>query len=108
MKQLEPNYKGNWINIFAHISHGFIAGFFWWVSWPLSIFMFVQFLLYEFVEESKVRDEMYREIKEWATGFVVGVLFSWFWGIDLLLLTAHTANGNYGGGGGGFEKPRLA
>ena len=62
--------------VLAHFLHGFIAGLFWWLSPPLSVFLYVQFMLYEAVEEYKTRDEMYRELKEWAIGFIIGVLIS--------------------------------
>lgn len=61
----------------AHFSHGFVAGIvaIFWSLW-LAVFLYVQFLLYEAVEETKVRDEMYLELKEWATGFILGVGFA--------------------------------
>jgi len=58
----------------AHVAHGAIAGFLWWIDWRVSLFLFLQFFLYEFFEESKIKDEMYYELKEWAIGFVIALL----------------------------------
>ena len=59
----------------AHLAHGFIAGFLAWLRIDISAFLYLQFVLYEYVEEEKIKDEMYHELKEWATGFVFGLLF---------------------------------
>jgi len=67
--------------VLAHYLHGFIAGMFWWICPWLSAFLYVQFFLYELVEETKLKDEMYRELKEWAVGFLIGVLISFVWSI---------------------------
>lgn len=58
----------------VHVLHGFLAGLvaMLWSIW-LALFLYVQFVLYEMVEETKVRDEMYRELKEWAMGFATAV-----------------------------------
>jgi len=60
--------------ILSHILHGLIAGLFWFKCAWLSAFLFIQFFLYEYFEEKKVKDEMYHEVKEWSLGFVIGLL----------------------------------
>lgn len=57
-----------------HFLHGYFGGFTFKPLPLLSIFLYVQFLLYEYFEESKVKDEMYHELKEWAAGFFVGLV----------------------------------
>jgi hypothetical protein len=56
----------------AHYSHGLLAGVLSIDFIAVSIFLFVQFLAYEFFEETKVKDEMYHELREWSTGYVFG------------------------------------
>ena len=60
----------------VHVLHGMLAGFVFYLSALASIFLYIQFILYEYFEETKVRDEMYRELKEWSSGFAVGFLVS--------------------------------
>jgi hypothetical protein len=55
----------------VHVLHGAVAGFLWWVDWRVSLFLFLQFFAYEYFEETKVKDEMYHELREWAAGFAV-------------------------------------
>jgi hypothetical protein len=38
--------------------------------------MFIQFLTYELAEETKLKDELYLELKEWTLGFTTGLLCS--------------------------------
>lgn len=61
----------------AHFFHGFLAGVLalLWSLW-VALFLYVQFVLYELVEETKVRDEMYRELKEWSFGFAIGLVLA--------------------------------
>ena len=65
------------ISLIAHILHGIFAGV---LTLALSlgpflaIFLFAQFLLYEFVEETKIKDELYYEIQEWAFGYAIGLI----------------------------------
>jgi hypothetical protein len=90
----------------AHVAHGAAAGFLWWVDWRVSLFLFLQFFLYEFFEESKIRDELYRELKEWATGFVIALLL--VLAFVLLMSPAPTKEFWVGGGGGSMiNRPRL-
>jgi succinate dehydrogenase/fumarate reductase cytochrome b subunit len=60
----------------AHYLHGLLAGVLTVDFIAVSIFLFVQFLAYEFFEETKVRDEMYHELREWSTGYVAGLVLS--------------------------------
>ena len=89
----------------VHISHGFLAGFIFTLDWRVSLFLFAQFVLYEFVEESKIKDELYHEIKEWSIGFALGYL-AWLaiiFAFPLFLFRPPAT----GGGGGNRIIPRL-
>lgn len=57
-----------------HFAHGILSGALFWTSWIVSVFLYGQFFLYEYVEESKIKDEMYAELREWSAGFVIGLL----------------------------------
>lgn len=57
---------------FIHLFFGFLSGFFWFIDKSYSIFLYILFFAYEYVEEVKVRDEMYKELKEFTFGFVAG------------------------------------
>jgi len=56
-----------------HGAHGFLAGLLAIDYTIISIFLYAQFFLYEYFEETKIRDEMYYELMEWATGFALGL-----------------------------------
>jgi hypothetical protein len=56
-----------------HFAHGLLAGFVFFFSWILSVFLFIQFFVYEYFEESKIKDEMYYELREWSAGFACGL-----------------------------------
>lgn len=64
----------------AHIAHGLAAGFltglYEWFGLLVAAFLYIQFIAYEFVEETKIRDEMYYELKEWGGGYIVGLLLT--------------------------------
>jgi hypothetical protein len=64
------------IDDICHVMHGFIAGFttgmLEWFGLAVAIFMFIQFTLYETVEEKRIQDELYKELKEWSLGYVAG------------------------------------
>ena len=91
--------------VLAHISHGALAGFLWWIDFRLSLFLFLQFFLYEYFEESKIKDELYHELKEWALGFILG-LMSMF--LLILLPIPFSSPPLPRGGGGSFRGlPRL-
>jgi len=64
------------INKLAHYGIGLLSGFTWFYDWKLSVFLYGLFFAYEYVEEEKIHDEMYHELKEFTIGFVVGVLAS--------------------------------
>jgi hypothetical protein len=88
------------------VAHGAVAGFLWWIDWRVSLFLFLQFFLYEFFEETKVKDEMYYELREWATGFVIALLIV----LALILLAPPAPAPRFwvgGGGGLGLNPPRL-
>jgi hypothetical protein len=63
---------GRGLNSLAHYLHGILAGVLSIDFIAVSFFLFVQFFAYEFFEETKLKDEMYHELKEWSTGYVVG------------------------------------
>ena len=65
-----------WLSVLCHVLHGLIAGIAWFFNPFLSVFLFAQFLLYEFVEETKIKDEMYYELREWSFGFIIGIFVS--------------------------------
>jgi len=74
------------LNSLVHYLHGLLAGFLSVDFIVVSIFLFVQFFAYEFFEETKVKDEMYHELREWSTGYVVGfalILFLRMFGVGL-------------------------
>jgi hypothetical protein len=58
----------------VHVLHGVFAGFTFKPLPLLSFFLYIQFLAYEYFEETKVKDEMYHELREWAFGFFVGII----------------------------------
>jgi len=58
----------------AHFLHGALSGFLSIKYLPVSILLYTQFFLYEYFEETKIKDEMYRELKEWSGGFITGLL----------------------------------
>jgi hypothetical protein len=68
------------LDVLSHVLHGCLAGFiairFNWLGLLLSVFMFTQFLTYELAEETKLKDELYLELKEWCLGFTTGLLCS--------------------------------
>jgi hypothetical protein len=61
------------LNSLVHYLHSLLAGVLSVDFIAVSIFLFVQFFAYEFFEETKVKDEMYHELREWSTGYVVGL-----------------------------------
>jgi Na+/H+ antiporter NhaD/arsenite permease-like protein len=93
-----------WTQI-IHVLHGAVAGFLWWIDWRVSLFLFLQFFLYEYFEESKIKDEMYYELREWATGFVIALLIV----LAFILLAPPAPASRFwvGGGGPSLNSPRL-
>jgi len=66
-------------SILCHVLHGLAAGFLalkGWLGLAVSFFLYAQFFLYEFVEETKIRDEMFHELREWSFGFIAGLVLS--------------------------------
>jgi hypothetical protein len=45
-----------------------------WLGYAISLFLFVQFFVYEYVEETKIHDEMFHELREWTFSFVAGLV----------------------------------
>lgn len=64
-------------NSTVHFLHGVLAGFLSLTFFALSAFLFIQFFAYEYVEQSKIRDEMYFELREWSIGFILGLGIAW-------------------------------
>jgi hypothetical protein len=64
------------LSVATHIALGFYAGSLTYISFPASVIIIVLFLIYEWVEESKVKDEMYYEVREFLTGYSAGLLFA--------------------------------
>lgn len=60
----------------VHVILGFIGGLVWWVDWKLSVMITLLFLVYEYVEEEKIHDELYHEVKEYTFGFILALLVS--------------------------------
>ena len=58
----------------VHYLIGFISGFIWFIDKYLAIFLYIQFFLYELVEEEKKHDQMYIELREFTAGFVIGMI----------------------------------
>jgi hypothetical protein len=60
-------------DIIYHIFHGFLSGLttvlLGWFGLAVSIFLFIQFILYEIAEERKIQDELYKELREWTLGY---------------------------------------
>ncbi|MEM2365697.1 MAG: hypothetical protein QXL06_02010 [Nitrososphaerota archaeon] len=77
---LKYNAPYNWFSILTHVVFGFISGFLTGFLWPLGlalgIFLYVQFFLYEYFEEQKVSDEMFFELREFTTGYTIGLIIS--------------------------------
>jgi len=78
----EKQWK-KWLDIVVHVAHGALSGALFTYIPLLSIFLYIQFFLYEFFEETKIRDELYFELREWSTGFILGFLASWLWSLFL-------------------------
>jgi hypothetical protein len=65
------------LSILCHVFHGLAAGFLapkGWLGLAISLFLYAQFFAYEYVEESKIRDEMFHELREWSFGFIIGLV----------------------------------
>lgn len=61
------------LNVIAHLLHGFLAGLLTLNYFYISLFLYVQFFAYEYVEETKIEDEMYKELKQWSIGYIFGL-----------------------------------
>ena len=59
------------VNKSAHVLAGALAGLAWYSNPFLAGFIFLLFITYEYVEMTKVEDEMYHEVKEFSIGFLV-------------------------------------
>jgi len=65
------------LSILCHVLHGLAAGFLapkGWLGLAVSLFLYAQFFAYEYVEETKIRDEMFHELREWSFGFIIGLV----------------------------------
>lgn len=78
LRKLKPPY--GIISLISHVTHGFmggiLTGFLGWFGFFVSIFLYVQFFVYEYFEEQKIKDELYHECKEWSIGYVLGLISS--------------------------------
>jgi hypothetical protein len=52
---------------------GVYAGIFAYVHLVASLVLVALFLIYEWVEETKIRDEMYYEVREFVLGYSIGL-----------------------------------
>jgi hypothetical protein len=65
--------KYRWLSRAIHVILGIIAGLLI-VDLPVAaLTLTVLFLIYEYVEETKVLDEMYLEVKEFTGGYLIGL-----------------------------------
>jgi hypothetical protein len=68
---LSPRYR--LISRIVHVALGIIAGLLI-LKYPIaSLTLTALFLIYEYVEETKVLDEMYLEVKEFTGGYLIGL-----------------------------------
>jgi hypothetical protein len=68
---LSPRYR--LISRIIHVILGIIAGLLI-VDLPIAaLTLTALFLIYEYVEETKVLDEMYLEVKEYTGGYLIGL-----------------------------------
>jgi hypothetical protein len=68
---LSPRYR--LISRIVHVALGIIAGLLI-VDLPVAaLTLTALFLAYEYVEETKVLDEMYLEVKEFTGGYLIGL-----------------------------------
>ena len=68
---LSPRYR--LLSRIVHVVLGIIAGLLI-LSYPIAALTFTAlFLIYEYVEETKVLDEMYIEVKEFTGGYLIGL-----------------------------------
>jgi len=61
------------LSVGSHVALGLYAGIFAYVHVIPSLVIVALFLIYEWVEETKIRDEMYYEVREFVLGYVVGL-----------------------------------
>lgn len=64
---------GKVLHVLAHMAYGCLSGYFWWVDRAAAVFVFLLFIIYEVVQQAKVKDELYHELKEFAAGFAIGL-----------------------------------
>jgi hypothetical protein len=43
----------------------------------ISVFMFIAFFLYEYFEQKKLEDELYKELKQWTISYTVMKMILW-------------------------------
>jgi hypothetical protein len=61
------------LSVGTHVVLGLYAGVFAYVHVVPSLVIVALFLLYEYVEETKIRDEMYYEVREFVLGYAIGL-----------------------------------
>ena len=68
---VSPRYR--LISTVTHVALGLFSGFFI-LQHPIAVLTLIAlFLIYEYVEETKVLDEMYLEVKEFTGGYLIGL-----------------------------------
>jgi hypothetical protein len=68
---VSPRYR--LVSIAVHVALGAIAGLLI-LKYPIaSLTLTALFLIYEYVEETKVLDEMYLEVKQFTGGYLIGL-----------------------------------
>ncbi len=75
----------HYTNKLAHILIGYLSGLFSFIDFKISVFLYILFFMYEFIEEEKIHDEMYHELKEFTIGYVIGVLMAYYNSLLLLI-----------------------
>ncbi|GEM_PF-2516675 len=68
----------HYINKLAHYLIGFFAGIISYIDFRQSVFLYILFFCYEYVEETKIQDEMYIELKEFTIGYILGLLLVYY------------------------------
>lgn len=62
------------MHVLAGLVAGAINGLLGIYGLAIALFIYLQFFLYEWVEEQKLRDEMFYELREFAAGYIAGLI----------------------------------